>query len=95
VDLIPPASTDFLEAGSLKLNSSNPLDSPLINPNVLGTDFDFTAMREAFFASKRFLSAAAWDGYVLSPTVNVTDDNLDDFIRNNTGVIWHPVKTAA
>jgi hypothetical protein len=52
-------------------------------------------MREAFFASKRFLSAAAWDGYVLSPTVNVTDDNLDDFIRNNTGVIWHPVKTAA
>ncbi|KAJ7862868.1 aryl-alcohol-oxidase from pleurotus Eryingii [Mycena leptocephala] len=77
--VVAPTST-----GSLTLNSSNPLDSPLINPNVLGTDFDFTAMREAFFASKRFLSAAAWDGYVLSPTVNVTDDNLDDFIRNNT-----------
>ncbi|KAJ7913398.1 aryl-alcohol-oxidase from pleurotus Eryingii [Mycena leptocephala] len=70
--VVAPTST-----GSLTLNSSNPLDSPLIN------------------RIKRFLSAAAWDGYVLSPTVNVTDDNLDDFIRNNTGVIWHPVKTAA
>ncbi|KAJ6451440.1 aryl-alcohol oxidase [Mycena sanguinolenta] len=88
--VVAPTST-----GNLTLNSSNPLDSPLINPNVLGTDFDFTAMREAFFASKRFVSTPAWDGYILSPTVNVTDDNLDDFIRNNTGIIWHPVKTAA
>ncbi|KAF7349968.1 Aryl-alcohol oxidase [Mycena venus] len=90
VAVVTPTST-----GSLKLNSSNPFDAPLINPNVLGTDFDFTAMREAFFASKRFASAPAWDGYIISPTVNVTDDNLDDFIRNNTGVVWHPVKTAA
>ncbi|KAJ6451404.1 GMC oxidoreductase-domain-containing protein, partial [Mycena sanguinolenta] len=88
--VVAPTST-----GSLTLNSSNPLDSPLINPNVLGTDFDFTAMREAFFASKRFVLTPAWDGYILSPTINVTDDNLDNFIRNNTGVIWHPVKTAA
>ncbi|KAF7344762.1 Aryl-alcohol oxidase [Mycena venus] len=88
--VVAPTST-----GSLMLNSSNPLDPPLINPNVLGTDFDFTAMREAFFASKRFTSTPAWDGYILSSTVNVTDDNLDDFIRNETGVIWHPVRTAA
>ncbi|KAJ7192739.1 aryl-alcohol-oxidase from pleurotus Eryingii [Mycena pura] len=88
IAVVAPTST-----GSLTLNSSNPLDHALINPNILDTNFDLAAMREAFFAVNRFAAAPAWDG--LSPTVNITDNNLNDFIRANTGVIWHPVKTAA
>ncbi|KAJ7220528.1 aryl-alcohol oxidase [Mycena pura] len=90
IAIVAPTST-----GGLTLNSSNPLDHALINPNILDTNFDLAAMREAFFAVNRFAAAPAWDGYILSPTVNITDNNLNDFIRANTGVIWHPVKTAA
>ncbi|KAK7018124.1 aryl-alcohol oxidase [Favolaschia claudopus] len=101
----PPPTGHFLaltmavvsptSASPSRVNSSNPLAPPLINPNILGTTFDFTAMREAFFATQRFISAPSFNGYITAPAFNVTDATLDDFIRNNTGVIWHPVKTAA
>ena len=52
-------------------------------------------MREAFLATRRFASAPAWKGYLLSEVVNITnDDDLDEFIRNSTTTIFHPVSTA-
>ena len=81
-------------AGSVTINSTNPLDPPLINPNLLQSAFDFLALREAFLATRRFASASSWKGYLLSEVVNVTDDNLDEYIRNSTTVLLHPVSTA-
>jgi choline dehydrogenase-like flavoprotein len=81
-------------AGSVTINSTNPLDPPLINPNLLQSTFDFLAIREALLATRRFASAPAWKGYLLSEVANITDDNLDDHIRNSTTVLLHPVSTA-
>jgi choline dehydrogenase-like flavoprotein len=81
-------------AGSVTINSTSPLDPPLINPNLLQSTFDLLAMREAFLATRRFASAPAWKGYLLSELVNITDDNLDEYIRNSTTTVFHPVSTA-
>jgi choline dehydrogenase-like flavoprotein len=83
-----------MAAGSVTINSTNPLDPPLMNPNLLQSDFDFLAMREAFLATRRFASAPAWKGYLLSEVLNITDDNLDEYIRNSTSTVFHPVSTA-
>ena len=81
-------------AGSVTINSTNPLDPPLINPNLLQSTFDFLALREAFLATRRFASAPSWKGYLLSEVVNITDDNLDEYVRSSTTVLLHPVSTA-
>ena len=87
-------SLNLATAGSVTINSTNPLDPPLINPNLLQSTFDFLAIREAFLATRRFASAPAWKGYLLSEVVNITDDNLDEYIRNSTTTVFHPVSTA-
>ncbi|EEB95388.1 hypothetical protein MPER_05651 [Moniliophthora perniciosa FA553] len=53
-------------------------------------------MREALRSSVRFMSSSAWNGFVISPPTNATtDDELDEFIRENASTIFHPVGTAA
>jgi choline dehydrogenase-like flavoprotein len=53
-------------------------------------------MREAFLATRRFTSAPAWKGYLLSEVVGniINDDEIDGFIRNSTATVFHPVSTA-
>ncbi|ESK96771.1 aryl-alcohol oxidase [Moniliophthora roreri MCA 2997] len=82
--------------GSLRLNSNDPFDSPIINPNLLGTDFDIAVMKEAIKSARRFVSAPVWSDYVLGPFINITTDaELEQYIRNNATTVWHPVGTAA
>ncbi|KAF9002555.1 pyranose dehydrogenase [Cyathus striatus] len=87
--------------GQLTLNSSNPLDAPLINPNALTTDFDLFALRYAVRSAVAFLNGPAWNGYILNPSglfQNVTvdnDDSLNDFIRASTGTVFHPIGTSS
>ncbi len=56
-------------------------------------------MREAIRSVPRFLSAPAWVGYVLSPAGALadvdfsSDEQLNTYIRNNTGTLFHPVGT--
>ncbi|KAK7464989.1 hypothetical protein VKT23_006198 [Stygiomarasmius scandens] len=103
---VPPPTGNFMtissvvvsptSRGSVSLNSSDPLEDPVINPNLLGSDFDMFTMRAAVLSARHFLTAPAWSDYVLSPLVNATtDEELDTFIRNNTRTIFHPVGTAA
>ncbi|KAH0584161.1 Choline dehydrogenase [Termitomyces sp. J132] len=79
--------------GSVKLQSSNPLDSPLIDPGFLQTEFDILTMREAVKSAMRFLEAPAWKDYVLHPfgaLANAINDSLlDSYIRNSTGTSSH------
>jgi choline dehydrogenase-like flavoprotein len=80
------------------LNSSNPFDPPLINPNYLAHQFDtFTvvaAMRDAF----GFLNSSQFAGLVGQPTLglalNNTDDQLLSYARANGETLNHGVGTA-
>ncbi|KAJ7217681.1 alcohol oxidase, partial [Mycena pura] len=85
--------------GSIALNSSDPLAPPLINPNLLATELDLLIMRHAVRSALRFAAARPWAGYVVAPPVGVnstsTDDQLDAYIRENAGTVFHPVGTAS
>ncbi|KAF5355487.1 hypothetical protein D9758_006351 [Tetrapyrgos nigripes] len=82
--------------GSVTVNSSNPLDPPVINFNILSTDFDRFALREAFRSSARFLEASSWPDFIVAPPTNATtDEEIDAFIRENAATIFHPVSTVA
>ncbi|KAJ7599877.1 alcohol oxidase [Mycena floridula] len=89
--VVSPASR-----GSLTLNSSNPLDQPVIDLNLLSSDYDLFAMREATRSARRFMASKAWDGYVLSSLLDATtDDELDTYFRANGNAGDHLVGTAA
>lgn len=88
--------------GSVTINSTNPFASPLIDLGFLTAPFDVAALRQGLQIMFQFLTAPAWDGYVLSQFgsfANITstsdDDILDEYIRNNAGSAAHPVGTAA
>ncbi|KAF4603209.1 hypothetical protein EYR38_003619 [Pleurotus pulmonarius] len=93
--------TKSLSRGSLTLNSSNPLDNPIIDPAYLAHDFDRFALREAVRCGERFLTSPAWEGYVLDrvgnfATIDTQDDNqLDEFLRETVSPGLHFVGTAS
>lgn len=80
----------------MTLSSKDPFAPPIIDPNFLHTQFDIFTMREAVKMARRFVAAPVWRDYIIASTNNATtDDELDQFIRNNTGSIFHPVGTAS
>ncbi|KAF8962180.1 hypothetical protein BDZ97DRAFT_1920652 [Flammula alnicola] len=91
--LISPTSR-----GTIKIRSTNPFEQPLIDPNYLTTDFDIFVMRESVRAMLRFVSAPAWDGYVIGPAGNfssaMSDDEIDAYVRGLMTTIFHPAGTA-
>jgi len=90
---LPPNS-----GGTVKLNSTDPFDKPLINPLFLTTDFDVVAMRESVRASKRFVAAPAWADSVISPfgpLSATSDSDVDEYVRGLASTVFHPVGTAA
>ncbi|KAF7440154.1 hypothetical protein PC9H_000498 [Pleurotus ostreatus] len=105
----PLASGNFFSIGTavvsptsrgwLRLKSANPFDPPLINPAFLDTEFDVFAMRSAVKLAKRILASPAWAGWIIGPAGALadanTDEELDEYARNNTGTTCHAVGTAA
>ncbi|KAF9443489.1 GMC oxidoreductase [Macrolepiota fuliginosa MF-IS2] len=85
--------------GSISLNSSNPLDAPLINPNFFSHPFDILAFLEAFRGAQRFVSAPvlkdAITGVLEPYTGATTDAEIENTIRENAVTAWHPIGTAA
>lgn len=80
------------------MNRTNPLGDPVIDLGLLITELDMFTMREGFRAARRLFSAPAWDGYIIeqvAPAANLTDAELDEFIRDNSFSASHPVGTAA
>ncbi|KAF9264085.1 pyranose dehydrogenase [Marasmius fiardii PR-910] len=77
--LVSPTSRGFVT-----LNTSDPFDYPTINLNLLSTEFDLFALREGIRNVRRFMSSPAFDGFIVSSTVNATtDEELDEYIRTN------------
>jgi choline dehydrogenase-like flavoprotein len=87
----------FSSGGSVTINSSNPLDPPLIDLGLLQSDYDVSVLREGLKPIQRFFNASVWKDYLIAPTQdleNMTTDALNDFIRNTAGASWHLVGSA-
>ncbi|KAK0224287.1 alcohol oxidase [Armillaria fumosa] len=80
-----------LSRGNITINSTNPLDPPLINPNYFSHPQDIAIMQYAVESAKNFVAAPAWDGYILGGTANITENVL----RDGVGTVFHPVGTAS
>jgi choline dehydrogenase len=89
----------FLESGgSVTINSSDPFESPVIDVRFLQSNIDVFTGREAIKKVLNFFKAPIWRDYIIAPIVdveNLTDDALDQFIRNSASAAFHLVGTAA
>ncbi|KAF9489097.1 aryl-alcohol oxidase-like protein [Pleurotus eryngii] len=85
--------------GTITLASSDPFAHPIIDPQLLATDFDMAVMVEAIKSSQRFTAAHAWDGYVTgiyADAANTTTDaGIVEYVRQWATTIKHPFSTAA
>ncbi|KAK0499299.1 aryl-alcohol oxidase [Armillaria luteobubalina] len=89
--VIAPAVLCPLSRGSVIINSTNPLDAPVINPNYLMHAQDLAIMNYAVQSAMQFVTTPAWKGYVLGIATNTADDD----IRNGASNLNHPVGTAS
>ncbi|KAK0224247.1 aryl-alcohol oxidase precursor [Armillaria fumosa] len=80
-----------LSRGNLTINSTDPLEPPLINPNYFSHQQDVATMQYAITSAQRFVTAPVWEDYILGIATNTTEDN----IRDGTGSIFHPIGTAS
>ncbi|KAF7368911.1 GMC oxidoreductase [Mycena venus] len=84
--------------GSVTINSSNPFDSPVIDVGFLQSDIDVFTGREAIKKVLKLFEAPTWQDYIIAPIVdveNLSDDALNQFIRNSASSAFHLVGTAA
>ena len=83
--------------GRVGLNSADPFDDPMIDPNYLDSAEDLRAMREAVKMSRDIAAQSAFDPYrgpeMLPGSEVKTDDEIDAFIRAKSETIYHPVGT--
>ncbi|KAJ7933087.1 glucose-methanol-choline oxidoreductase [Mycena leptocephala] len=84
--------------GSVTINSSNPFDSPIIDVGFFQNDVDIFTARQAVQKVLRFVKAPTWRDYITAPIVdleNMSQDALDEYIRNTAQSASHLVGTAA
>jgi choline dehydrogenase len=85
--------------GTILARSSDPFDTPSIDPNHLATEEDRRAMRESVKMVREVCAQdalAPWRGLEMHPGVGVTDDEaIDAYIRRTGETIYHPVGTVA
>lgn len=83
--------------GTITLQSGNPFDAPLIDPQCLTTEYDLFVMKEAIKSARRFVTAPVWKDYIVAPVGNMvtTDADLECLIRNESVLDSHPSGTAS
>mgnify|MGYP001161251893 FL=1 len=83
--------------GHVKINSSDPQKAPTIKFNYMSHEDDFPTFRKALRLSREILSQSAMDpfngGEIQPGNEVVSDDGLDEFIRNNCESAYHPCGT--
>ncbi|KXN84480.1 Choline dehydrogenase, mitochondrial [Leucoagaricus sp. SymC.cos] len=94
ISMISPASR-----GTLKLQSNNPFDDPLIDPNFYDSEVDILIAREGVKAVFRYAEAPAMKNIttgVLGPLANITsEEDIDNIVRDGSMSAWHPIGTAS
>ena len=85
----------FWTGGSIKLRSLDPFESPIVDPNFLSTDFDIKAMVAAVKVAKRFITAKAWQGFIVAPWEPLasanTDEEIAQYARNYASTCVEPL----
>ncbi|KAI0077532.1 aryl-alcohol-oxidase from pleurotus Eryingii [Panus rudis PR-1116 ss-1] len=85
--------------GTVTLNTTNPFDKPIIDPQLLVSDFDIAAMVQAIDDAASFLASGPWQktfkpvpfGDLANAT---TFEAKAQFARNNSVTVNHPAGTA-
>lgn len=92
----------LFSGGSVTLDTTGGLNAfraPHIDPAFYTTDWDIKAMREAVKAAKRLVSAPVFQNYVVEALGSLatadTDEEIEEYIRSNSGTTAHPVGTAS
>ena len=83
--------------GEIRLQSVDPEIPPLMEPNYLSAEHDRLTMRAGFKIARTLMSQPALSHYSHGeiwpgPSIQ-TDDEIDDFIRQAAGTVYHPVGT--
>lgn len=82
---VPPLIL-FRTGGTLKLNTSDPFNAPLIDHQVLTTDYDIQVMLAATKAARKFVAADAWKGFIIEEwapfAAAQTDEEIIQYTRN-------------
>ncbi|OAP57251.1 hypothetical protein AYL99_07989 [Fonsecaea erecta] len=85
--------------GSISINSSNPLDYPVINPNYLNHPADVEILREGVKLARRLgetqplassMTEETWPGSDVQ-----TDEEWEDWLRGEVFTEFHPSSTCA
>lgn len=75
------------------MNSTNPFDHPVIDPNFLSNEFDIFTMRESIKSARAFMAAPAWKGWILGEVgefaLAQTDEEIEQYIRNTCSTVNH------
>ena len=83
--------------GEIRLRSANPLESAVIEPNYLQTDYDLAMMVECARLGKEIFSQNVFDPYrdgFIFPEESVKSEaDTIDFIRRKAETVYHPVGT--
>jgi len=82
--------------GELKLKSSNPDEAPYMDPNYLGEQADYEALKEAVLLCQKLgytNALSEWMKEEVYPGKNVTEEELEDYIRKSCGTYHHMVGT--
>ncbi len=83
--------------GFVKLKSSNPFEAPLIKFNYMSHEDDFPNFRKSLRLSREILNQdalALYKGSEIQPGDDVvSDEGLDEFIKNNCESAYHPCGT--
>lgn len=86
--------------GSVHINASDPTGKPIINPSYLSNSYDLRAIVEATKYSRKIAQSVglneAWvDEYEPGFDVTTSDAAWEEFARNTTLSIYHPLGTCA
>jgi len=80
--------------GELRLQSADPRQHPLIQPNYLTTEQDRREMRDAVKLTREIFAQAAFEpfrGTEMAPGEGITtDDEIDAFVRQKSDSAYHP-----
>ena len=83
--------------GFVKLKSNSPFEAPLIKFNYMSHEDDFPNFRKSLRLSREILNQdalAPFKGSEIQPGDNVvSDEGLDEFIKNNCESAYHPCGT--
>lgn len=92
-----PGLVGTRSVGSMTIQSADPNDHPLLDPNYLAEEADMEVLVEGVKIARKIMLSSAFDhlrGEEFLPGKAVqTDDEIREFIRDNAQNIYHPVGT--